>query len=343
MTEEQWNQLKNICSGEKFRTLPVGFIIDSPWLPGWAGFSMLEYYAHDEIWFETNLRVVCQYPSIFFLPGFWPEFGMCTEPSAFGCKCIWSERELPFAEKIILNQEDIRRVVPPNPRTDGLLPLLLRRLKHFQPRMNDAGQVVKFAVSRGPLNIASFLMGSTEFLLLIKTDPALAHQLLKQVTQFIIDWLDLQASTFPTIDGILILDDLIGFLGDQDFKVFAYPYLKSIFQSLPVHIKCLHNDANGRICAPYLAEMGINIFNFSFKHGLAEMQVWTNHAVTLLGNIPPRDVFGEGTPETVQASVLQSLEGASRERLILSCGGGIPMGVSTANLEAFYQASLEGA
>ena len=239
-----------------------------------------------------------------------------------------------------MSAEDIQRLRPPNPRTDGLLPLLLRRLKHFQPRMADAGQVVKFAVSRGPLNIASFLMGSTEFLLLLKTDPITAHQLLKQVTQFIIDWLDLQACTFPSIDGILILDDLIGFLSGQDFKTFAYPYLNSIYQSLPVHIKFLHNDANGRICAPYLAELGINIFNFSYKHELAEMQSWTKHTVTLVGNVPPRDVFAEGTPENVRASVKKCLEGVSRERLILSCGGGVPMGVSTANLEALYFAAL---
>ena len=25
--------------------LPVGLIVDSPWLPGWAGVSMLDYFA----------------------------------------------------------------------------------------------------------------------------------------------------------------------------------------------------------------------------------------------------------------------------------------------------------
>ena len=81
--------------------LPVGFIIDSPWLPGWAGISTLDYYASDEKWLAANLQAVGRFPEIMFLPGFWSEFGMCTEPSAFGTKCRWAEHELPFADKIV--------------------------------------------------------------------------------------------------------------------------------------------------------------------------------------------------------------------------------------------------
>ena len=30
-----------------------------------------------------------------FLPGFWAEYGMCTEPSAFGAKLVWTEDDFP--------------------------------------------------------------------------------------------------------------------------------------------------------------------------------------------------------------------------------------------------------
>ena len=35
MTVDQWNILLNVVGGKQLETLPSGFIIDSPWLPGW--------------------------------------------------------------------------------------------------------------------------------------------------------------------------------------------------------------------------------------------------------------------------------------------------------------------
>jgi len=339
MTTEQWEKLLAVLNGELVEPMPVGFIIDSPWLPGWAGVSIIDYFSSEQMWFDANLKAVRQFPEVMFLPGFWAEFGMCTEPSAFGSKCSWPENELPYAEKIITDIQGVHSVQKPNPKTDGLPPFVLNRLKHYQGQIEQAGHAIKFAVSRGPLNVAAFLMGSTEFLMAIRTDTDETHKLLGIVTDFIIDWLGLQAETFPSIDGILVLDDIVGFLGEDDFKEVALPYLARIFQSLDVTVKFFHNDAAGLVCAPYLPQIGVNLFNFSFLHTLTEMKELTANAVTLLGNIPPRDVLAAGTPEDVRNSVKAALDSvADRSRIILSCGGGMPPGVSTENIEAFLSA-----
>ncbi|MFH1717114.1 MAG: uroporphyrinogen decarboxylase family protein [Planctomycetota bacterium] len=343
MTREQWEKLLAVINGELLDPLPVGFIIDSPWLPGWAGISVLDYYSSERMWFEANLKAVRQFPDVMFLPGFWSEFGMCTEPSAFGAKCTWQENELPYADKVITDIQAVGSLAKPNPKQDGLLPFVLNRLRHYQGRIEQEGHSIKFAVSRGPLNIASFLLGSTEFLMAIRTDPDETHKLLGTVTDFIIDWLELQARTFPSIDGIFILDDIVGFLGDQDFRQAALPYLERIFQSSEASVKFFHNDAAGLVCAPYLAQIGVNLFNFSFQHGLAEMKELTNNAVTLLGNIPTRDVLAAGIPDDVRKSVNDVLKSVSdRSRIILSCGGGMPPGVPTKNIEAFISAAGGG-
>jgi len=341
MTGEQWEKLLAVIKGKVFEPLPVGFIIDSPWLPGWAGISTIDYFSSEQMWFEANLKAVKKFPDIMFLPGFWAEFGMCTEPSAFGAKCSWQENEMPYADKIIHDIQDISAIgglCRPNPETDGLLPFVLNRLKHYQSQIEQAGHSIKFAVSRGPLNVASFLAGSTEFLMAIRTNPDQTRRLLGIVTDFIIDWLELQARTFPSIDGIFILDDIVGFLGEDDFKEAALPYLRRIFQSLDVTVKFFHNDAPGLVCAPYLSQIGVNLFNFSFQHTLARMKKLT--PVTLLGNIPTRDVLAAGRPEDVRNSVKAALESLpEKSRIILSCGGGMPPDVSTENIEAFLSAA----
>ncbi len=339
MTGKQWNKLLAVINGELVEPLPVGFIIDSPWLPGWAGISILDYFSSEQMWFETNLKAVRQFPDVMFLPGFWSEFGMCTEPSAFGSKCRWAENDLPFAEKIITDIQQVHSLSKPNPKTDGLLPFVLNRLKHYQSRIESEGHDIKFAVSRGPLNIATFLSDTTEFLIAFRTNPDEARKLLETVTDFIIDWLKVQAQTFPSIDGILILDDIVGFLGEDDFKQFGLPYLSRIFQSLDVAVKFFHNDAGGLVCAPYLPQIGVNLFNFSSDHTLAQMKKLTNNSVTLLGNIPTRDVLAAGSPKQVQNSVKAALDSVGdKSRIIISAGGGMPPGVSTENIEAVLSA-----
>jgi len=336
MTDEQWEKLLTVIKGELLDPLPVGFIIDSPWLPGWAGMSIMDYFASEQMWFEANLKAVRQFPDVMFLPGFWAEFGMCTEPSAFGCKCRWGENEFPFAEKVLADINAVHSLGMPDPRTDGLLPFVLKRLQHYQGQIEQEGHAIKFAVSRGPLNVASFVAGSTEFLMAIRTNPDEAHVLLGIVTDFIIDWLKLQAQTFPSIDGILILDDIVGFLGEDDFKKMAMPYLSRIFQSLDVGVRFFHNDAAGLVCAPYLSQIGVNLFNFSYQHTLPEMKRLTKNAVTLLGNIPTRDVLAAGTPDDVQIAIKAAMNSVpDKSRLILSCGGGMPPGAPTENIEAF--------
>ena len=141
-------------------------------------------------------------------------------------------------------------------------------------------------------------------------------------------------------DGPYGLDDVVGFCGEEDYKEFAAPYLKESFNAIDVPVRFFHNDAHGLVCAPHLKEAGINLFNFSHEHPLAEMKELVGPDVALLGNIPPRDVLAQGTPEDVQEAVAAQLAAMpDPTRVVLSCGGGMPPEVSTKNIEAFLVAA----
>ena len=339
MTNAQWEELVKITRGEKSHASPVGFIIDSPWLPGWYGVSLLDYYTSDRIWFEANRKAIETFPEVMFLPGFWSEYGMCTEPSAFGAKMVWSESSLPHADRILDDPVMLSKLTKPDVKTDGLLPFMLNRLRHSEADIRKMGHEIKFAISRGPLNIASFLAGTTELMLAVSMNPEEILKGLSTITDFIIDWISAQVEAFPGIEGILVLDDIVGFLGDEDFNAFALPYLKKIFQTFDMPVKLFHNDAHGLVCAPYLDEIGVNIFNFSFEHSIAQMRELTGDSVVLLGNIPPRDVLANGSPEGVRESVVEMMESSGdTASVIWSCGGGMPPDVPTENIRAFISA-----
>ncbi len=327
-----------VIRGDRLKPIPVGFIIDSPWLPNWAGMSLLDYYSSDDLWLQANLKALAEFPDCIFLPGFWSEYGMCTEPSAFGARCLFPENEFPFADKVLSEPEQIDDLTPPDPRKHGLLPFVIKRLLHCLPAIEKAGHRIRFAVSRGPLNIASFLMGSTEFLMEMRAGPERIHKLLSLITSFTVDWVEYQRECFPSIDGLLLLDDIVGFIGEADFKEFALPYLKEIFTKAGVRIRFFHNDAPCKSSAPHLSEAGINLYNMGIQSSLSQIQAWTRGEVALLGNIPPRDVLASGSAAEVESAVRKQHEAlADLSRIMFSCGGGMPPGVPSENIHAFVR------
>jgi uroporphyrinogen decarboxylase len=247
---------------------------------------------------------------------------------------MWGEDEFPFAKKVLRSPAEVEHLDKPNPRKHGLLPFVVKRLQHLQPEIEKAGHKIRFAVARGPLNIASFLMGTPEFLEAIKTHPELMHRLLDLVMDFLVEWLAYQREVFPTIDGIFLLDDIVGFVSRRDCEKFALPYLQRVYAA-DVTVKFFHNDAPCKASAPLLESAGINLLNFGTQHTVAEMKSWTNNRIALMGNIPPRDVLAEGTPADVARSVTEMLNPLDdRSRLIVSCGGGMPPHAPTENIKA---------
>jgi uroporphyrinogen-III decarboxylase len=342
MRNSSWNDLIALIDGKKIDYQPVGFIIDSPWIPGWYGISNIDFYSSDELWLKSNLKAINTFPDVWFMPSFWSEYGMCTEPSAFGSRMIFMEKSLPHAEKIISGIEEADSLPQPNVKSDGLLPFMISRLRNNQAAINNADHQIRFAIARGPLNIASFLMGTTEFMMALTMNPDGSHKLLKKITDFICDWLAWQKECFPSIDGVLILDDLIGFVGEIEFNEFVLPYFKRIFTETGSKVRFLHNDADGLITAKHLKELGVNMFNFSFEHSLGEIRELAGPEIVLVGNIPPRDVLAAGTAEQVKAAVNKAFtEIADYSRIIWSAGGGMPPGVNNNNIRAFIDSVKE--
>lgn len=338
MTDKQWNDLIDIINGKLKQPLPVGFIIDSPWLPNWYGITILDYFSNDELWLKANLKAIETFPDVMFLPGFWSEYGMCTEPSAFGAKSIFWKNEFPFAEKIISSGEDILGLNVPNPETDGLLPFMLNRLLKARPLIEDAGHKIRFSVSRGPLNIASFLMGTTELMTSMMMEPENIHKLLRVITDFLKAWHKLQREAIPTIEGIMMLDDIVGFVGETEFMEFGYPYLKELYD-VDVTVKLFHNDADCTVSVKYYPEIGINLFNPGTQMTVNEIKTATDNNMAILGNIPPRDVLAAGTPDDVSKAVKELIGSVEdKSRFILSCGGGMPPAVSIENIHSFIKA-----
>lgn len=338
MTDPQWQTMLRLVEGHAFETPPVGLLVDGPWISWLHGISLIDYYASDRLWLEANLSAVRRFPDVIMLAGFWGEFGMSTNPSAFGCRCLWPEEGFPTVEKLPGGCEAIGRLKKPDCRTDGLHPWVLKRLEHGRPAMEKAGHRIRLASSHGPLTIAAYLVGHTDLMIGVRTEPERIEKLLGLVTDFVVDWIVCQQERFPTIEGILVLEDLMGFLGEADFARFALPYMTRIFAAIDVPVRMLHNDAFGLITARHLAKMRVNLFNFSFEHPVARIRHLAGPEIALMGNVPPRDVLGRGGVDEVRRCVAEIIGSVDcRRGMLVSAGGFVPPGATAEKLDALCE------
>jgi uroporphyrinogen decarboxylase len=342
MNQAQWDILRRCARGEDVGKLPVALIVDSPWIPGYLGVSTLDYLFAPDVWLQANLQVIRDFPDIIFLPGFWAEAGMCAEPSAFGCKPVFFADKTPQVTPILNSWEDYRGLPEPNPLTDGLMPYLLTLYRNAAPRIADAGGCVKVVAARGPLTVATHLMGVTEFVLGLKLDPDRAHQLLRQTTALVKNWLEAQAAALPAAEGVMVLDDITGFLSPKDFQEFALPYLQEIFRAFPGAVKIFHNDTNNVVPYQFLREVPVDIFNFTHLQSLGRARALAGPEVCLMGNVPPLEALAQGTPEEVAAAARECVKAhGGRRGLLLSAGGGVSPGTPAANVRALAAAAKE--
>lgn len=340
MRPEQWRQFKSAARQEPGAGVPLALIVDSPWLPGYAGCGHLDYFLKPDLWFDVNLRFAREFPQVIPFPSWWVEYGMAIEPTACGCRAQFYNDHTPDVAPCLARIEDAGSLPSVNPSTDGLMPFALHLYRTQRRRILDAGYIIPAVAARGPLCLASFLRGVSPLMLDLAENPEAVHLLFEKTTTIVIDWLKAQAEAAGgTVEGIFVLDDIVGFLSAKAYQEFAHPYLKRICDAFPPEwIKVYHNDANIRPCLPYLADTGFQVLNWSHKVNFLEAREKTGGRMCLMGNVAPLDLGVRGTPAEVREAAREVLDQARGQGLILSVGGGVSPGMPVENVRAFVEA-----
>ncbi|MCK5367500.1 MAG: uroporphyrinogen decarboxylase family protein [Cyclobacteriaceae bacterium] len=340
MRPEQWEIFKKAARLEKLDKTPLALIIDSPWIPGYLGINHMDYYLDPELWFQSNLKIHQEFPDIIFIPSWWMEYGMAAEPSALGTKIKFWENNTPSEFHTLFRIEDIDDLPKYEVEHDAFMALTLHRIRMQKQRILDHGYTLPIVTSRGPLCTAGFVRNTTNFMMDIIEKPEWAHKLIDLSTNLIIDWLKAQAKAMGnTVEGIFILDDIVGFIGEDDYQEFAHPYLKRICDAFPKDwIKIYHNDADINACLNHLPDCGFNVLNWGKQTDIAEVKNSVGDRMCLMGNVNPLEIGVQGTPQEVFDATLDVLEKSNGEGIILSLGGGVSPGMPRDNIVALQQA-----
>ena len=333
-----WERFKTVARGGQADQIPVALIVDSPWLPGYAGVDTLDYFLQPELWLKINLGLLERFPDVAWIPGFWVEYGMAVEPSAFGARIVWHHDRPPSIEQVRGGIASLADIEPADPTEHGLMPLILNLYANMEKRLAAEGHSIKMVAARGPLAIAGWMLGVSDFLLGLKTDPQASHKLLDVITTTIIRFLHAQADQLKSPEGILVLDDIAGMISPKMYAEFVQPYLSRIFNEFKNEVKVFHNDTPCMHLTTKIAATGCDVFNFSHESDIAEIQAQAPN-LGLMGNVPPLDVMVRGTPDQVEHWARECIKKTNGRNLILSAGGGASPGMKPDMLDALVRAS----
>lgn len=337
---ENWDRFLKAARLEPTDRVPVALIVDSPWLPGFAGVDTRDYILFPDQWLEINLHLLERFPNAAWVPGFWVEFGMAAEPSAFGCRMKFHADRPPSIEPLMPDLAFWEKAEPVNPAEDGLMPLVLRLYRRMDQRLEAEGLGIHMAAARGPLTTASWLTGVGPLMEGLVAQPEQIGRILETVTTSLIRWLEAQLSTLRRPQGILLLDDLVGMVSRRTYEKMVEPHLARIFNYFSGLVRVYHNDTPCPHLLEPFARTGFDVFNLSHETDIGLAKQKLGGKVALMGNVAPLDLGVRGTPEQVYAAALDCLDKAAPGGgLILSFGGGVSPGTLPENIDALLRAA----
>ena len=142
MLPHQWETFKRAARLEKLDKIPMALIIDSPWMPGYLGIKHLDYFLDPELWFQSNLKIMQEFPDIIFVPSWWMEYGMAAEPSVLGAKIKFWQDNTPSEYHTLYRLEDIDNFPEYEVEADAFAGLTLHRIGMHRQRILDAGYIL---------------------------------------------------------------------------------------------------------------------------------------------------------------------------------------------------------
>jgi hypothetical protein len=187
------------------------------------------------------------------VPSVCPAFGVVGIPSSFGCEVVWWDDNLPAVRPLVHNTPaDILAIRKPTVH-DGELARVMRYTEEFI-RLTNGRMPIRLTDIQGPLDSAALIVGHTEFLGMMMTDPEAAHHLLRTVTDLAIDLVKAQRALvkshnvefvpgmfqpwLPDGTGVTVSNDECVMISAAMHDMFSVPYINMLseeFGGVAVH------------------------------------------------------------------------------------------------------------
>jgi uroporphyrinogen-III decarboxylase len=288
--------------------------------------------------------------------GAWTDFENTFEAGSLGVEVVFPDDDIPWVGRgWVADDADLRRLEAMdyvhsgiNARQIAYRRKMIEVAEDFPVRFRGGPIFYPGAApslthtSDGPFGVAGDLMGQTELFIAVKERPDFVRELLRIVTDKLIEFLDFcwAEEKLPVPKDFAWTDDLAVSLSAEDFRGIVLPSerrLRFHFDGrLSLHM-CGRSDHLLEIFRDDLAIHELQ--GFGYEVDLDRVAEVLGGRVVLLGNVDPM-LIRAGTPDGVRAATRRVLDRlAPLGGLIIQDGNNIPPDSPRANINAMMEAA----
>lgn len=268
----------------------------------------------------------------------------------FGCPRVWRSHcwwDEPAVDTAALAGGDYRELEALLDRMDRLdvreamMPANweaeCRRLREEQGLEPALGKA-----QRGPVTLATNIVGAENLLWLIMDAPQLAARLRDTILRVLLEYFSVVRELSGPRDkpGFAFLDDNCALLNPEMYAFFGQPILKAVFAEFapdPGDMRYQHSDSDMGHLLPLLAETGLTAVNFGPRLSVAQIRAAMPKAV-IHGQLAPF-TFMSNDEEAIVAEVRRDCEQAREARgLMVETAGSVNNGTRLTSLRAVMHA-----
>jgi uroporphyrinogen decarboxylase len=330
-----------------------------------VGVRFRDYYADPETmlrtqilaqkWLMENIRTDAHSITGAWV-GAWTDFQNTFESGSLGCEIHFPDDDIPWVgEGWVRTDADLRRLEAFDYVHNGInarqidyrrrmievadkYPVRFQGGPVFYPGANPA----LTNTSDGPFGVAGDVVGAVDVFAAIYERPDFLHEVLRIITDKMIEWLDFCAAEMQTERprDFAWTDDLAVSLSAETFREFALPYnlrLRNHFDGrLSLHM-CGRTD---HLLEIFRDDLRIDeLQGFGFQVNLDKIADVMGGRVVLIGNVNPM-LIETGTPDQVREATRNVIEKLAPYRgLIIQDGNNIPPGAPLENINAMMEAA----
>ncbi len=256
-----------------------------------------------------------------------------------GAEMAYPEDKPPFARTPpITPTTDLEGLGRPDPMERGSR-MADRSLAIEEMVKAVGGQVAVLGWIDMPFAEACSVCGVTEFMLLMKDEPARAHRILDFLTEVVIDFALAQIQAGADMIGAG--DAATSLISPSMYAEFALPCERRVCKA--IHdaggLVKLHVCGNTTHLLDQMATSGADLFNVDHLVPLqAALDVYARHGKCIKGNLDPVAHIMQATPKECQARAHQCIALAEGTKYMLSAGCEIPAETPDEVFQAFCHA-----
>jgi len=212
---------------------------------------------------------------------------------AMGSAIEFYEGRGPVVEKPIRSAADLEGLTVIE--AEAAVPFVMEAIRILRRELENRAPLIGF--SGAPFTLASYLVeggGSKQYQhvkTLMYSDPDTWHRLMTMITETVISYLAAQIRAGAQV--VQLFDSWVGCLGPCDYREYAFPYNRRIFEALrEFDVPTIHFANQASTLLDQVVEAGGDIIGVDWRQDLGKAWQTIGYERGIQGNFEPVALFG---------------------------------------------------